>query len=312
MTVVARARAIRAIAPAVIAAAILVAACGDSASPRPTDPRRILADAVTATAAVPTLRLHVEIASNTGGLANQANQQVTIAIDADVDLATRQFAGRSTIQMPQMVVGNGGPAQQVSDIIVTQGATFNRNAGTGRWVKIPADFGGRGIGAGPTNAQIAATIANLVADPSMAVELGEAAACTLGTCDHVLARVDGRALGAALASLFGMRIHVATGTAIPSVDLDVLVDQVTSVISEVRTSITMDGSTTRILLTLSNPGQPVQIAAPPAALTDDLGMGGVILPADGVPVATPVPAAEPVPAEPESPAPIDPSAPSAP
>jgi hypothetical protein len=130
---------------------------------------------------------------------------------------------------------------------------------------------GGAFGGGPTNDQIAAMLTNLLSNPSVTYELREASPCTLGTCDHVVAHIDGQSLAAALGPLLGVPLDAASRAAIPSFDIDVLVDQSTFVISELRTAISMQGTSARILISTSNPGQPVQIAPPPPALTDDFG-----------------------------------------
>jgi hypothetical protein len=270
-----------------IASTLVLAACSGAGTPRPTDPRKILIDAIGATAALPTLRLHGEIAANSGAIGGQANA-MTIGLDADVDLATRQFAARATTQMPQNL---GVGVQQVSEVIVTTTATFNRDPRTGRWSKFPTGPGG-GLGGGPTNAQIATMITSLISNPSTTFELGEAGSCTLGTCDRVVVHIDGQTLGAALSRLLGVPIDTASGVTIPNLDVEVLVDQSTSVISELRVQASIAGTSARILLAISNPGQPIQIAPPPAAITDDFGLGGPTIgpvPSFGSEIATPVP-----------------------
>jgi hypothetical protein len=255
---------IRRIAALMLAGALALAGCGGSGSgtPRPTDPRQILVNAIAATAALPTLRIHAEIGSTMGGL-GQPNQVMTMAIDADVDLANRQFTGRATTQMPG---GNGiGLGQQAIDMIVTQTGSFSRNPQSGRWMKTSA----MGLGGGPTNVQIATMITNLLSNPAVTYQLSDASPCTLGTCDHVVAHISGQTLGAALAPLTGQPLNDQTQAMVPDFDVDVLVDQATSVISELRTGYSMQGTSARILVQLTNPGQPVQIAQPPAALIDD-------------------------------------------
>ncbi len=273
-----------------LAGAVVLTACGGPAGPpRPTDPRQILLNAVSATASLPTLRLHGEVAANVGAIGGggQANGVMTMALDADIDLATRQFVGRATMKLPQGQIANGGPANTVSDVIVTRTATFNRDSQTGRWSKFPTN----GIG-GPTNVQVATMLSNLLSNPANTYDLREASACSLGTCDHVIAHIDGPSLAVALGGLLGAPLDTATQASIPNFDVDLLIDQATSVISEVRTQISMAGASEQILLQLSNPGQPVQILAPPAALTDDFGNN--FGPGGGVaPGATPAP----VPAE---------------
>src|SRR5262249_56080766 len=61
---------------------------------------------------------------------------------------------------------------------------------------------------------------------------------------------------------------------IPNVDLDVRVAQSSSVISELRLSLSMNDQTIQLLVSLSNPGDPVQIVPPPPGLVDDLTGGG--------------------------------------
>jgi hypothetical protein len=261
-------RAVALVAAGALALSV-VAACGGGASPRPTDPRQILTDAIRTTASVPTLKLHAEVTSTFGGGFGAQGGQMTMALDADVDVASRQFAGRATTRMPVELTNGAAPAVQVSDMIVTQAATFNRNGQNGRWMKM----GSAGINGGPTNAEIATMITNLLSNPSVTLELAEAGPCSLGTCDHVIAHVDGAGISAALAPLLGVPVDAVMGQAIPTFDIDVLVDQATSVISELRTQLSMQGSGTALFLSISNPGQPVQIVAPPPALTDDLGAG---------------------------------------
>jgi hypothetical protein len=149
-------------------------------------------------------------------------------------------------------------------------------------------------------------ITSLLSNPSTTFELGEAASCTLGTCDRVVAHIDGQTLGAALSQLLGVPIDASSGTTIPNFDIEILVDQSSSVISEMRTQISLAGTSMRILFTISNPGQPIQITLPPAAITDDLGAnfgGGGIGPAPtpavsrGSEIATPAPL-EPEPSQP--------------
>ncbi|MBA2382511.1 MAG: hypothetical protein H0V73_10420 [Chloroflexi bacterium] len=252
-----------------IAAAALLAACGGSASPRPTDPSLILTNSIAATAAVPTVKLHAEVTATMAGF-GAANAHMQMALDADVDVATRQFVGRSTTRLPGELINAGAQAAvQVSEMIVTQTASFSRDSQTGRWMKV----GGAGFAGGPSNVQVATMISNLLSNPALTFEMAEAGSCSLGTCDHVIVHVDGRALAPALGPLLGAPVDASMAQMVPSFDIDVLVDQSTSIVSELRTSLSMQGSSTSLLLTLSNPGIPVQIVPPPAALTDDFGMG---------------------------------------
>ena len=271
---------IRRVTGAALATMLVVAACGGGpggGTPRPTDPRQILVEAVGATAAVQTLHLHIEAGATMGGF-GMGNDRVMSSMDLDIDLATRQLAGRARTQMPGMPqngIGNGQvPAIQVSDVIVTRTATFNRDSDTGRWRKSP----GSGLGERPTNAEIGTMVSNLLSNPAVTFERADAGSCTLGNCDHVIAHIDGQTLAAALGPMLGMPMDSTSAQVIPSFDVDVLVDQATSVISELRTGYSMQGTTFQALLQVSALGAPVQISEPPAALTDDFGgfpAGGV-------------------------------------
>ena len=165
--------------------------------------------------------------------------------------------------MPQGL-GNGQiQGRQTSDAIVTRSGSFTRSGDTARWTKTPGTIAAR-----PTNAEVATMIANLLSNPAVTFEKADAGSCTLGTCDHVIAHIDGRTLGGALGPLMGVPLDDATTAMIPNFDVDVLVDQATSVISELRTGYSMQGTTLQVLLQVSALGEPVQINEPPAALVD--------------------------------------------
>jgi hypothetical protein len=255
---------------ATAATAATLAACGADASARPTDARQILAAAIRTTATVPTLKVHAEITSSFGAGLGINNAEVTMALDADVDLVNRQLAGRATTRMPVQLGNGAGPAVQVAEMIVTPAATFTKDSVTGRWIKMTIGANA----AGPTNEEIATMLANVLSDPAVGVDLAEAGPCSLGTCDHVVAHVDAATVGPALTALLGMPREAINGQALPAFDIDVLVDQATSVISEVRTRLAVQGMGMTVFVTISNPGQPVQIGPPPPALTDDVGIGG--------------------------------------
>src|SRR4051794_5909477 len=95
-----RGRRVRAVMLTTLLATALIG-CDGAASARPTDPREILANAIRTTAGLPTLRLHLEVGTDMGqGGAGVVNGKMTMAFDADVDLAGRQLAGRTTMQFP--------------------------------------------------------------------------------------------------------------------------------------------------------------------------------------------------------------------
>lgn len=265
---------------ATIGVATAMAACTNpAAAPRPTDPHLIVTDAVRATAALTTLRLHLEGGSSMNRAAFGAdvgdigNIKVTITFDADVDLATRQFAGRQSTSFTGGGNGNGFgmPGAQATDVIATTTAMFVRQGGAGRWTKT----GNAGLNVGPTNALIATALIGLLDDQRVTYDKADPVACTLGTCDHVIVHVRADAIGAALAALLNTPVDAASGAMIPDVEVDIRIDQATSIVSELRSSVAMQGSQFDLLLTLANPGDPIQIVAPAPALVDDMMGGGL-------------------------------------
>jgi hypothetical protein len=274
---------------AALAIPILAAGCSEAArSPRPTDPHVIVTDAVKATAALPSVRLHLEMVSTiaAGAFGGNVAGRTSSVIDADVDLATRQLAGRTTSTMTGGGAMFAGQGAQTADVIVTANETFVR-PGAGRWTK----SGGGGLQIGPSNAAIVTAIVGLLDDPRVTYELAEGVECSLGPCDHVIVHVSGPAAFAAMAGLAGMPNDAAAAAGVPNVDLDVRVAQSNSVIGELRLGFSMGGQSTQVLVALTNPGEPVQIVAPPPALVDDMTGGQVnkILETVGDEIATPVP-----------------------
>lgn len=250
-----------------LAFSLLLAACGDpAASPRPTDPRDILVGAVRATAGLPSARIHVEMVMTMGPALDIGDGRMTAALDADVDLITRQLAARMTWNGPGGLGAGGG---QVTEAVITRAATFTRDAGEPRWQKMPTMPGP----AGPTNEEIARMIEQLVLNPAVRLELVEATPCSLGTCDHVVARVGGKEFFRAMAPLLGAPGGMADVGPVPDLEFDIRVDQATSLLSELRCAMTLQGSRTEFFLTISNPGVPIQIVVPPPAIVDDLGGG---------------------------------------
>src|SRR5262245_40579753 len=94
---------------AAAALAFLAVGCSEPAHvPRPTDPHQIVTEAVKATAALLSVRIHVELVSTiTGdipGIANRVPMRSSMGLDAVIDLAPGPLAGRPASTMP----GGGG------------------------------------------------------------------------------------------------------------------------------------------------------------------------------------------------------------
>lgn len=253
---------------AAIATAIVLGGC----SPEPparvlTDPHEILVSAIRTTAALSYVRIHADVkVSSVGGGGAIGAGDFQLVLDVDLDVRHGQRVGRIATKGPAGLAENGPPGQRadVQEFITMLDASYMRNGGAARWTKT----GGRNDGNGPTNAAFA-SIEGLLSNPGVKLELGEPAACTLGTCYHVVATAPGdtavKAIGAAMGSA-----DISSGVAMPPLTFDVLVDQSTGLISEVRFSATFQGTTNQLALLFSNPDLVVQIVAPPPGLTDDL------------------------------------------
>jgi hypothetical protein len=231
-----------------------------------TDPHEILATSIRTTAALSYTRIHLDMRiSSVVGDAPAGAGDFQMALDLDLDVRHGQWLGRITRKGPAGLAQNGPPGQRtdVQEIIATVNASYVRNAGAARWTKAGAP------GSGPTSAGFA-SIEALLSNPGVKLELGEPAACSLGTCYHVVATAPGdvavKAIGAALGSGDGSNNEVV----MPPLTFDVLVDQSTGLMSEVRFSATVQGTTNQVALLFSNPDLVVQIVAPPPGLTDDL------------------------------------------
>jgi hypothetical protein len=252
------------------AALVLGAGCSTpAASVRPTEPRAIVVDAIRTTAALPGARIHIEAVVGMG--AQQAGE-IRLSLDADVNLVSRELAGRTTTTFPQELMGGMGPAaQQTVEFIVMRDGVFGRDPGTGRWTQASTE----GLPATPTTADLVAILEGIVGLPAMAFEGGATTDCSLGACDHVTVHVDGAALAGALGRLMNREPDDVLGVDLPDFDLELLVDRSTSVLSELSGAATIQGTTIRLLARLTNAGEPIRIVPPPAALIDGGGIPGI-------------------------------------
>jgi hypothetical protein len=284
-----------------MASAVLVlgvACSAPVASVRPTEPGPIVIDAIRTTAALPAARLHLEVVV---GMGAQLAGEVQMSVDADLNLASRELAGRATTKFPQELMGGMGPvAEQTAEFIMTRTASFGRDPGTGRWTQIASE----GLPLTPTTADLVAVLESVLANPAMTFESAGTSDCSLGSCDHVIAHLDGPTVAGALGRLMRVRPDNVIGVALPDVDLHVLVDRSTSILSELRGELAIQGTSIRFVIQLSNPGDLVQIVPPPAGLIDrDVflnDVGGAVSPA---PTSEPTMAPDFPPSDVESPAP---------
>jgi hypothetical protein len=265
---------------ATVAVAVLVGCTPSAPATLLTDPHDIMAHAVRSTAALSSIRIHAEMGVSMAGLGVGVGGDIRATLDADLDLARRAMAGRTVSQLPAgFGAGQAGNGQQIQEFISLPDAQFSRNGGAGRWSKFPTD--GFGAPAGPTNGQIATLIDGLISGPGVRLDLGEAASCSLGTCYHLTAMVDGETAVKALGAALGQSGSDPVGVAVPDLMFDLMIDQATGVLSEVRFQTAIQGTSVKLLATFTNPDIAVQIVAPPPALVDDITKNGGFGPGSG-------------------------------
>jgi len=284
-TGVARPRSALAAAAAVAAGIVLVVGGCTSTPPVRilTDPHEILVTAIRTTASLSYIRLHADFKVRPVNVAGD-RPNVQMSIDVDIDVTRRQRVGRVVSQ------AGGGPGGQapeqpnVQEFITLVDASYSRTGGFGRWTKVTNDPNRRPEG--PTSAGFAA-IESLLAKPGVTLELREAASCSLGTCYHVIATVDDELALQAIGSAIGQ--PTGGNQSLPPFAFDLLIDQATGLLSEVRFEVVADGTSNQLVAVFSNPNLVFQIGAPPPELVDVEGAGNDGGFGNPVPAATPAP-----------------------
>lgn len=285
---------------AVVTVLVMLAACTPAGPANLlTDPHEIMTKAIHSTAALSSVRIHADMAVSTRGLGG-AGGDVRATLDADVDVARRLLAGRMTTQIPAgLGGGQAGQDAQISEFITLPNASFTRSGGVGRWTKFST--GGIGAPVGPTNEQVAGIAEQLLAQPGVKLDRGESAACSLGTCYHVTATVDGLTAFQAISAVLGQPQANPGNVVIPALVFDLLIDQATGVLSEVRVQTTIQGTSFQLAALFTNPDVAVQIVAPPPAIVDDINAnGGFDGAGSGTATPQPVPMESSEPGTPES------------
>lgn len=271
--------------PTLIAVGIAMVVSGCTPAPPVrilTDPREIIVTAIRTTASLSYVRLHADLqVSPVGNAAGEPS--LRMSIDVDMDVTRRQRAGRVVTQTGG-ALGGDAPEPNLQEFITIVDASYLRTGGAGRWTKHANDPNGRSEG--PTSAGFAA-IETLLSKPGVMLELREAVPCSLGTCYHVVATVDSELALEAIGSAIGQ--PTGGNRAWPPFAFDLLIDQATGLLSEVRFEATFEGSSNQLAAVFSNPNLAFQIVAPPPELVDSEGFGNNGGFGDPVPAATPAP-----------------------
>jgi hypothetical protein len=275
-----------------IATILATIGCQPSSNGQPllTDPSEIVMAAVRSTAALQTVHARLDVTyqgqpgQQPGDLpANQANSGRS-TIELDIDLTTRNFAGRS-------VSSNQGGPEQASEVIFVGGQQFTRNLPAARWTQFP-NFGGQLPF--PSNEVLVAGITSVIEGGGVNLQLADAEACGEATCYHVVADLSPTATWQLLGPIF-MGAPASgpppDGLNLPPVTLHLLVDQASRALIVANTALTIQGMSVSLAINLTNHDAPILIGPPPAGLVDKMDMNG----GGGVTAPEPMPAETPQP-----------------
>jgi hypothetical protein len=263
---------------------------GTKALPLLTDPAEVVMAAVRSTAALRGVHVLMEVSFQAEG--GQAFGGPAPAgrstFELDIDMATRDYAGRT--------INSGGGLDFTSEIIHVGGQQFDLSAPNARWTQFP-DIGGMPF---PPNDELVAVVGAAIGGGGAHLTLADAEPCRDATCYHVIAELDKAATWRLLAPLTGGRVGgpPPPDFPVPALTIDMLVDQATRALILAKTTVTMQGTSVNLAVSLSNHDVEVVIAPPPPALVDNVNMG-VPQPAPAEQEAMPTPQ----PASPESPQP---------
>ena len=246
-------------------AALTVGACQSAPPPTLTDPREILAAAVTATTAARTVRIDGS-ADGTIGLdlaASEASSTFELTgttFSADLDLETGD--ARVTFSAPGLLGLTG-------EIIVVDGTTYLKTTLTGALYQVTPGGADVPEPSGAARASILEGIMGLLARPELDPVKAEDVACGNATCY----RVEITLSPAELAALGAGDLQAPTGLPIPiplpdltvaTVDLTVLVAQDTTRLAGITANADLGADGAAALdLTFSKWDEPVTISPPP-------------------------------------------------
>ena len=251
-----------------IAAALAVGACQTGpAAPTLTDPREILAAAVTSTAAARSVRLDATadgtITVDLLGMGTPSPIELAgTTVTADLDLEGGD--ARATFSAPNLLGLTG-------EVIGVDGTTYLKSTLTGTRYQVLSAGPDIPVPSGAARASILKDITDFLADPALDPVKGEDATCGSTTCyrvDIVLTPEELAALGAAdLEAPAGLPIPIPIpDLSAASVDLSVLVAKDTTRLTGLKAVVDLGGGAgvATIDLTLSKWDEDVSITAPPA------------------------------------------------
>ncbi len=248
-----------------LAAAVFLAACQSAPRPTLTDPREILAAAVTATTTARTVRIDGS-ADGTFGLLLEgfetpsAVELTGTTFSADLDLETGD--ARATFSAPGLLGLTG-------EVIVVDGTSYLKTTLTGARYRTLSTGVDVAAPSGAARATILQELAGLLTRPELDPVRADDVACGNATCY----RVEIELSPADLAALGAGDIQPPTGLPIPiplpnltlaTVDLTILVAQDTTRLAGItaNTDLGADGAAA-VDLTFSKWDEPITISPPP-------------------------------------------------
>jgi hypothetical protein len=246
-----------ALSAAAIAAVVLAACNGTAAGPALTDPKAIVAAAITSTQAATSVHLDVTAAGTAtialpiaGGTGTSVDLTGTMA-SADIDFA--RPAAKATISVPAVLSFAGA-------LIAVDGSAYLRTTLTGPLYEQSA---AAAAPVDPTQAKaMIGSLGDLLSTPEVNLTKGEDIACGSKSCYTVSANLTAADLGtAATSALSGLPIDLAGATMRLTMrvekDLPYHLAGVTAILS------TPKNITVTIELTASKWDEPVSVSAPP-------------------------------------------------
>lgn len=249
-------------------AALIFGACQTApAQPALTDPRQILAAAVTSASAASTVRIDASASGTVSldllgmGTPTPIDLSGTTAT-ADLDLASGNV--RATFSAPNLLGLTG-------EFIVVDGTSYLKSTLTGALYQVGSVGSEEPVPSGEARSTVLKGITDLLANPAFDPVKGDDAPCGNATCY----RVDLKLTAEDLAALGAGDLQAPTGLPIPvpipdlsaaTVDLTVLVTQDTTRLTGLNAVADLGGGAgvATIELTFSKWDETVTITAPPA------------------------------------------------
>ena len=267
-----------------VATACLAGCESSEGLPILTDPHEIVTAAAASAAALGSV--HVQIALTGRNNDGAGEEQIRVALEADIDVQGRNAAGRS-----QLTREDNQANAETSEFVLAGGTIFSRDGANPRWSANDDPGNGDHL---PTNGDYLTTIETAIANRSAVLTLGAAVPCGAATCYHITAALSREASWVLLvAPVAGFPAGLG---GLPPPDMvpapaavDIYVEQKTRTLAAVSGTFSIRGAEIAFSVTFSNHDLPIRIAPPPPQLVDDPNGGFQIDPPRAAPAVSPAP-----------------------